>query len=86
MAGGRFESGVKRYIRAVAVVEMYFPVDFRDTAHCCCDQCRYYLRREKSCALTKEPCEFPERYVSSHCPLQWDDRETTDKFKEENNE
>ena len=39
-----FSRGVKEYIRARAVVEVTFPVDFRDNAEINCYQCKYYRR------------------------------------------
>ena len=83
MAFNHFESGVKRYIAAVAVVEMRFPVDFKDRSYVCCDQCDFYSRSGKRCNLTRKVCEFPEKYVASHCPLQWDDGEIVNFESEE---
>ena len=83
MAFTHFKSGVKRYINAVAVVEMRFPVDFKENTYICCDQCDYYSRSGKRCNLTRRVCEFPDRGVASHCPLQWDDGEPVNNFENE---
>lgn len=64
-----FDSGVARYIHAQAVVDVYFPVDFKDNADISCNQCKFFRRQSRSCALTSEICEYPERYVGGNCPL-----------------
>lgn len=68
-----FSRGVKEYIRARAVVEVTFPVDFRDNAEINCYQCKYY----RSCGLNGEICEYPDKYIGSRCPLTFysDDKE-----------
>lgn len=73
-----FESGVARYVHAIAVVDVFFPVDFKGREFCCCEQCHYYQPQSRKCALTHEISEFPDRYVGSHCPLQfYEDNENT---------
>lgn len=84
MAFIHFESGVKRYIEAVAVVTNLFPVDFKDNTYICCDQCNFYSRSGKRCNLTRLVCEFPDKRVASHCPLQWDDGEEINQIEKEN--
>lgn len=84
MAFIHFESGVKRYIEAVAVVTNLFPVDFKDNTYICCDQCDFYSRSGKRCNLTRLVCEFPDKRVASHCPLQWDDGEEINHIEKEN--
>lgn len=64
-----FSRGVKEYIRARALVEVSFPVDFRDHADINCYQCKYYRRNYRSCGLNGEICEYPDKYIGSHCPL-----------------
>lgn len=80
MAFNHFESGVKRYVTAIAVVETRFPVDFKDRQYCYCEQCDFYSRSSQRCNLTRRICEFPDKYVASHCPLQWDDGEEINNF------
>lgn len=86
MAFNHFESGVKRYIEATAVVTNYFPVDFRDKQYTFCEMCDFYSRSGRRCKLTGKICEFPDRYVASHCPLQWDDGEIVNFESEEKND
>lgn len=64
-----FSSGVKEYIRAHALVEVTFPVDFRDHAEVNCHQCKYYRRSSQKCGLNGEICEYPDKYIGSRCPL-----------------
>lgn len=65
-----FESGVKRYIKARAVVEVNFPVDWRDNAEIACKHCNFYVRATQRCALTQTIVNFPERYIGTECPLE----------------
>lgn len=39
-----FESGVKEYITGYAVVEVSFPVDWRDNPDISCNQCKFFSR------------------------------------------
>lgn len=64
-----FSRGVKEYIHAHAIVEVTFPVDFRGNADINCHQCKYYRRNYRSCGLNGEICEYPDKYIGSHCPL-----------------
>ena len=73
MAYKRFESGVSRYIEGFAVVSNLFPVDWRGNADICCRACDFYKSVSRTCALTKKVSEYPEKYVGSACPLQYDD-------------
>ena len=65
-----FSSGVKRYIRAVAVVETLFPVDWKDNAEIACKHCNFFVRATQRCGLTQQIVNFPERYVGASCPLE----------------
>lgn len=65
-----FSSGVKRYIKARAVVEVSFPVDWRDNAEIACKHCNFYVRATQRCALTQTIVNFPERYIGTDCPLE----------------
>lgn len=72
-----FDSGVKRYIKAVAVVETYFPVDWHDRADVSCRQCNFFVRATGRCGLNQLVVNYPEKFVGEHCPLtQIDDNET----------
>jgi hypothetical protein len=65
-----FDSGVKRFIMARAVVEVGFPVDWRDNAEIACKHCRFYVRATQRCGLNQELVNYPERYVGEYCPLE----------------
>lgn len=65
-----FDSGVARYIKARAVVEVGFPVDWKGSADISCKQCPYYVRATQRCALNQVVVNYPERYVGSECPLE----------------
>lgn len=65
-----FESGVKSYIHAQATVDIFFPVDLKGNADISCNQCYYFRRQSRSCALNGEICQYPERYVGDSCPLK----------------
>lgn len=65
-----FDSGVKRYIKAVAVVEVGFPVDWKDRAEIACKHCNFFVRATQRCGLTQQVVNFPERYVGSDCPME----------------
>lgn len=65
-----FENGVKSYIKGRAVVEVNFPVDWKDNADISCYQCKFFSRNNGVCQLTKEVSEYPQKYVGGHCPLE----------------
>ena len=65
-----FDTGVKGYIKARAVIEVNFPIDWRDNAEIACKHCNFYVRATQRCALTQQVVNFPERYVGECCPLQ----------------
>ena len=64
-----FETGIKRYIVGRAIVENYFPVDYKDRQDISCTQCRFYRRSSGTCALNSAVCQYPEKYVGMDCPL-----------------
>ena len=65
-----FDSGVKRYIKARAVVEVNFPVDWKDNAEIACKHCNFYVRATQRCGLTQTIVNFPERSIGVDCPLE----------------
>ena len=65
-----FSSGVKRYIKARAVVEVNFPVDWRDKEEIACKHCPFYIRATQRCALNQEIVNYPEHYIGYNCPLE----------------
>ena len=65
-----FETGVSRYIKATATVEVYFPVDLQGNVYICCDACQFYRKSSSRCGLTNEPMLWSGRYVGGDCPLK----------------
>ncbi len=65
-----FESGVSRYIKSTATVEVFFPVDQKGNPFICCGVCRFYRPASKRCALTEEVIPWPDKYVGRGCPLE----------------
>ena len=64
-----FDSGVKAYIKARAVVEVNFPIDWKDNPDIACKHCQFYIRATQRCALNQEIVNYPEKYVGHECPL-----------------
>lgn len=64
-----FDSGVKGYIKARAVVEVSFPIDWKGNAEIACKHCQYYIRATQRCALNSEMVNYPEKFVGAECPL-----------------
>lgn len=77
-----FESGVKRFIMGRAVVEIGFPVDFKDRAEIACKHCNFFVRATQRCGLTQTIVNYPDHYVGSDCPLQIVDEENNIIYKE----
>lgn len=65
-----FDTGVMKYIKAVAVVETSFPVDWKGNAEIACKHCNYFVRATGRCGLTQDIVNFPDKYVGETCPLQ----------------
>lgn len=65
-----FDTGVADYIYTTATVKVDFPIDFHGNASIACVWCRYFNHPYRTCKLNKEICEYPEKYVGSHCPLE----------------
>lgn len=64
-----FDTGVSRYIKARAVVEVGFPVDWRGNAEIACKHCTFFVRATQRCGLTHDIVNFPDRYIGECCPL-----------------
>lgn len=64
-----FDSGVSRYIKACAVVEVGFPVDWNGREEIACKHCKFFVRATQRCGLTQEIVNFPDKYVGTSCPL-----------------
>lgn len=65
-----FDSGVASYIKAYAVVEVYFPVDDKGRADISCRQCPYLSSTMRMCQLNKRPIAYPEKHIGQYCPLK----------------
>lgn len=65
-----FDSGVARYIKAVAVVEVFFPVDFKGREEIACKHCQFYVRATQRCGLNQQVVNYPDYYVGQDCPLE----------------
>jgi hypothetical protein len=67
-----FDSGVSMYYRGKATVEATFPVDLHGRADVSCFQCKFFRRTAQLCGLNGEICEYPQKYIGSQCPLNFD--------------
>lgn len=65
-----FDSGVARYIRARAVVEVFFPVDYKEREEIACKHCSFYVRATQRCGLNQQVVNYPEHFVGVDCPLE----------------
>lgn len=65
-----FDSGVMKYIKAVAVVGTNFPVDWKGNAEIACKHCNYFVRATQRCGLTQDIVNYPEKFVGATCPLE----------------
>lgn len=66
----KFDSGVKRYIKAVALVEVGFPVSWRDSTEIACKHCKFFERAKQRCWLTQDVVNYPDQFVGNNCPLE----------------
>jgi hypothetical protein len=65
-----FDTGVKRYIKTYAVVEVFFPVDWKDNPEVACKHCPFFVRSSQRCGLTQSVVNYPDKYVGECCPLE----------------
>lgn len=65
-----FKSGVKRFIGGKTEVIVKFPVDFKDNADICCEQCPYLSSNKRMCQINKQIVHYPARFVGVNCPLK----------------
>jgi hypothetical protein len=70
MRMANFDTGVKGYIKAYAVVEVNFPVDWKDNAEVACKHCNFFVRATQRCGLTQQVVNYPDKYVGECCPLE----------------
>lgn len=73
-----FETGVSRYIKARAVVEVGFPVDWRGSVEIACKHCPFYRPSTRQCGLTQSVVNYPEKFVGDCCPLEPIEGESND--------
>ena len=64
-----FESGIAGYVKAYAVVEVFFPIDQKGNSEISCIHCPYLSSNERICQLNKEPVAYPKKFVGDKCPL-----------------
>lgn len=64
-----FDTGVSGYVKAVATVTNWFPIDRKGYVSYCCDACFFFQRNSKRCGLTYDVIP-DERYVGRQCPLK----------------
>lgn len=81
-----FSDGVKGYIMGECTVKVHFPVDWKDNADVNCYQCKYFSRASGICYLTKEISEYPTKYISSSCPLNFTGELIKSKLDQRSNE
>ena len=65
-----FSSGVARYIKARAVVEVNFPVDFKGRSEIACKHCQFYVRATQRCGLNQAVVNYPDYFIGYDCPLE----------------
>lgn len=65
-----FDDGVAKYIKARAVVEVGFPVDWRGSVEIACKHCNFFVAATRRCGLNQQIVNFPDRYVGHECPLE----------------
>lgn len=65
-----FESGCSGFVKAYAVIQVSFPIDWRGKAEIACKHCNYFIRATQRCALNQEVVNFPEHFVGNCCPLK----------------
>ena len=68
-----FDTGVSRFIKGVAEVENFFPVDHRGNADLSCSQCKFYRISTRRCNLTGDLINYPDKYLGATCPLYFPD-------------
>lgn len=71
-----FDSGIAKYIKARAVVEVYFPVDFKGREEIACKHCQFYVGATRKCGLNGQVVNYPEHFIGYDCPLEPIEEET----------
>ena len=70
-----FKTGVSRYIVGTATVKATFPVDLKGNPDVSCNQCRFFRRTAQLCGINGEICEYPQKYIGTQCPLNFESEE-----------
>lgn len=65
----RFDDGISGYVKARAVVEVNFPIDWKGNVEIACKHCPFFYRTSCRCGLNQSVVNYPERYVGAECPL-----------------
>ena len=65
-----YPEGIPGYIVGRCEVVNYFPINKRGDVDLCCDQCKFYVMRNRRCYLTNELLNYPERDRGRECPLE----------------
>lgn len=65
-----FDTGIKGYVKARTVVEVNFPIDWRDSVEIACKHCPFYVRATQRCGLNQMVVNYPEKFVGEYCPLE----------------
>lgn len=66
----RFDDGISGYVKARAVVEVNFPIDWKGNVEIACKHCPFFYRTSCRCGLNQSVVNYPERFVGSQCPLE----------------
>ena len=69
-----YESGVSRYIVGTVTVKVTFPVDLKGRYDVSCNQCKLFRRTAQLCGINSEICEYPQKYIGSKCPLNFEEQ------------
>lgn len=70
-----FDSGVASYIVGSTVISNAFPIDFKGNADISCMQCKFFIRNNGTCQLTKSIVAYPQKFVGQDCPLEFEEKE-----------
>lgn len=65
-----FDCGVSGFIKAIAKVEVHFPIDWRGSVEIACKHCPFFVKANMRCGLNQTVVNFPDKFVGSNCPLE----------------
>ena len=70
-----FDTGVKKYVKAMANIEIWFP-----DGKVACRYCRCYHQTQRYCCLDRNVIPaYPENFVGDGCPLYIAEEATDEK-------